>query len=392
MKLFAYLRKTLGPDFHRDDGRYLNGVTSPTVIPMKIGIQRLCFFLCLLLTQTTFAAPPQFNTVTPNHKLEFPRDFGAHPDFRTEWWYATGWLQTPDGKPLGFQVTFFRSATDHDRANPSRFAPAQLIVAHAALSDPAIGKLQHDQKIARASMGLAQAQEGNTNVSLHQWRMQRQADGSYQVHLPARDFILKLNMKPTQPLLLQGEQGYSRKGPQPGQASYYYSEPQLQVSGQVTRKGKTLAVQGNAWLDHEWSTSVLDPAATGWDWVGANLDDGSALMAFQIRAKNGSTLWKHATLRAANGKLTHYTGDALRFTPQRQWRSPRTGASYPVAMQIETGNTHWLLTPLQDDQELDSRQSTGAVYWEGAVKVSRDGQLVGRAYLELTGYLKPLKL
>jgi predicted secreted hydrolase len=368
--MFAILRKTLGPDFHRDDGRYLNGIISTTVIPVKTGIQRLFFFLCILLTQTSFAAPPQFSNVTPNHQLTFPHDYGAHPDFRTEWWYATGWLQTPDGKPLGFQVTFFRSATEHERANPSRFAPTQLIVAHAALSDPALGKLQHDQKIARAGLGLAQAHESNTNVSLHQWHLLRQADGSYQVKIPAREFVLTLNMKP----------------------SYYYSEPQLQVSGQVTRNGKMIAVTGNAWLDHEWSTSVLDPAASGWDWVGANLDDGSALMAFQIRAKNGSTLWKHATLRAANGKLTHFTGEALRFTPQRQWRSPRTGASYPVAMQIETGNTRWLLTPLQDDQELDSRQSTGAVYWEGAVKVTRDGQPAGRAYLELTGYLKPLKL
>lgn len=368
--LLAYLRKTLGP----------------------VGIQCICFLLSLLLTQASTAAPPQFSTVTPSYKLEFPRDFGAHPDFRTEWWYATGWLQTPDGKPLGFQVTFFRSATGHDRANPSNFAPKQLIVAHAALSDPALGKLLHDQKIARAGLGLAEAQEGNTRLSLHQWKMQRETDGSYQVQLPARDFVLSLNMKPTQPLLLQGQQGYSRKGPKAAQASYYYSEPQLNVSGKITRAGKTLAVQGKAWLDHEWSTSVLDTAAVGWDWVGANLDDGSALMAFRIRTKDGSTLWNHATLRAANGKLTHYTGDALRFTPQRQWRSPRTGASYPVALQVDTGNTRWLLTPLQDDQELDSRQSTGAVYWEGAVKVTRDGQPAGHAYLELTGYLKPLKL
>lgn len=389
--MFGKLRKTLGPSVRWDDG-FISVILKITVAPAYAGVQRLCLLLIFLLTQSAFAAPPQFSNVTPDHKLAFPRDYGAHPDFRTEWWYATGWLQTPDGKPLGFQVTFFRSATDHDRANPSRFAPAQLIIAHAALSDPAIGKLQHDQKIARAGLGLAQAQEGTTNVSLHQWHMQRQVDGSYQVQVPARDFVLTLNMKPTQPLLLQGEQGYSRKGPQPVQASYYYSEPQLQVSGQVTRAGKTQALQGSAWLDHEWSTSVLDPAATGWDWVGANLDDGSALMAFQIRTKNGRTLWKHATLRAANGKLTHFTGDALRFTPQRQWRSPRTGASYPVAMQIDTGNTRWLLTPLQDDQELDSRQSTGAVYWEGAVKLMRDGQPAGRAYLELTGYLKPLKL
>ena len=342
--------------------------------------------------QLACAASPQFSSVTPHHALAFPRDFGAHPDFRTEWWYATGWLQTPDGKPLGFQVTFFRSATEHDRSNPSGFAPTQLIIAHAALSDPALGKLQHDQKIARAGLGLAAAQEGNTNVRLHQWQMQRQPDSSYEVQVPARDFVLTLTLKPSQPLLLQGEQGYSRKGPTAAQASYYYSEPQLQVSGQVTRKGKSIAVKGHAWLDHEWSSSVLDPTAAGWDWVGANLDDGSALMAFQIRAKNGSTLWQHATHRAANGKLSHYAGAAVKFTPQRLWRSPRTGANYPVGMQVDTGNTRWLLTPLQDDQELDSRQSTGAVYWEGAVSVKRDGQPAGRAYLELTGYLKPLKL
>jgi predicted secreted hydrolase len=391
VKLFAYLRKTLGSDFHRDDGSYTFTLKN-TVIPAKAGIQRLYFFLCILLTQVSFAAPPQFSPVMPNHPLAFPRDFGAHPDFRTEWWYATGWLQTPDGKPIGFQVTFFRSATAHDRANPSRFAPTQLIVAHAALSDPAAGKLQHDQKIARAVFGLAAAQEGNTDVRLHQWRMQRDVNGHYQIALPARDFTLSLSLKPTQSILLQGEQGYSRKGPAPQQASYYYSEPQLQVSGSIRRGGKTVAVSGSAWLDHEWSTSVLDAAAVGWDWVGANLDDGSALMAFQIRSKDGQSLWRHATLRDAQGKMTHYDGEAVRFTPQRQWKSSRTGATYPVAMQVETGQTRWLLTPLQDDQELDSRQSTGAVYWEGAVRVVRDGLPAGRAYLELTGYLKPLKL
>lgn len=362
------------------------------LVPKWLLALLLSMLLQLFSAAPALAGPPVFSSVVPGKSLNFPRDFGAHPDFRTEWWYATGWLQTPDGKPIGFQVTFFRSATEHDANNPSRFAPKQLIVAHAALSDPALGKLVHDQKIARAGFGLAQASEATTNLKLHQWTMRREADGRYQIAIPARDFTLSLTLKPTQPVLLQGEQGYSRKGPEAGEASYYYSEPQLTVSGQITRKGKAMTVNGNAWLDHEWSSTVLDPRAVGWDWVGANLDDGSALMAFRIRTADGQALWQHATLRDAAGRLRQFSSDAIRFTPQREWRSPRTGARYPVAMQIDTGDSRWQLVPLQDDQELDSRQSTGAVYWEGAVRIERNGKPAGRGYFEMTGYLKALKL
>jgi predicted secreted hydrolase len=166
----------------------------------------------------------------------------------------------------------------------------------------------------------------------------------------------------------------------------------LRVTGSVTRGGKPLAVTGDAWLDHEWSTSVLDADAAGWDWLGADLDDGSALMAFRIRDKSGAKLWAHAALRDKDGHVTQYGPQQIRFIPLRTWRSPRTGAAYPVATRIEIGPTAWQLTPLQDDQELDSRQSTGAVYWEGAVSVQRDGKPAGHGYLELTGYFKPLKL
>lgn len=357
---------------------------------------RFAIFLAAISWLSVFfsasAAPPQFSQVTPGKPIVFPRDFGAHPDFRTEWWYATGWLETADKKPLGFQVTFFRSATDHDTANPSRFAPKHLIVAHAALSDPAVGKLVHDQKIAREGFGLAYAKEGNTDVKLEEWTFARNANGRYQANVAARDFSLSLSLTPTQAPMLQGEKGMSRKGPKPEQASYYYSEPHLQVSGTISRDGKPVAVTGTAWLDHEWSTTVLDPNAAGWDWVGANLDDGSALMAFQIRTRDGAKLWAHASLRDKAGNVTQFKPDEVRFLPQRIWRSPRTNAAYPVATRIETGSAIWSLTPLQDDQELDSRQSVGAVYWEGAVTVTRDGQPAGRGYLEMTGYVQPLKL
>ena len=357
---------------------------------MQAFILRLLAMLALAFP--VLAAPPQLSAVVPGKAVVLPQDFGAHPDFRTEWWYVTGWLETPDGKPLGFQVTFFRSATDHDADNPSRFAPKQLIIAHAALSDPAVGKLLHEQKSAREGFGRAYAHTGNTDVKLDTWRFVRENDGRYRASLPGREFTLDLVLTPTQPPMLQGENGFSRKGPKPEQASYYYSEPQLKVAGSVSGNGSTRAVTGSAWLDHEWSTTVLDPDAAGWDWVGANMDDGSALMAFRIRLKNGGTLWSHAALRDGSGRVSHFGPGQVTFLPVRSWRSPRTGATYPVAMQVSVGDATWQLEPLQDDQELDSRQSTGSVYWEGAVTVKRDGRPVGRGYLELTGYVKPLKL
>ncbi|SFU61828.1 Predicted secreted hydrolase [Pseudoduganella namucuonensis] len=371
----------------------------PRPMPPHVALLALLVPLLLLALATTraaMAAPPRLAAVTPlppGASLRFPRDYGAHPDYKTEWWYATGWLKTPDGKDLGYQVTFFRSATGNDRDNPSQFAPHQLIIGHAALSDPSVGKLLHDQRSARAGFGLAYAKTGDTDVKLDDWRMLRAADGSYRVTLAASAFTLELTLAPTQPPLLQGENGYSRKGPGAGQASYYYSEPQLKTSGTITRAGgRPQAVTGATWLDHEWSTQVLDADASGWDWVGANLDDGGALMAFHIRGKTGGKLWAHATWRDASGKITHYAPDQVSFTPQRKWRSPRTNAEYPVATQLATGATVWHISPLQDDQELDSRRSTGAVYWEGAVTVARDGARAGLGYLELTGYVRPMKL
>jgi predicted secreted hydrolase len=351
------------------------------------------FTLLLLAAQWCHAAPPAFAPVTPGRTLTFPADFGAHPDYRTEWWYVTGWLERPDGKPLGFQVTFFRSRTDTDPANPSAFAPKQLIIGHAALSDPSVGRLVHDQRSAREGFGLAWAKTGTTDLKLDDWRMVRDPDGSYHVSVRSRELALDLRLAPTQPLLLQGTLGYSRKGPRPEQASYYYSEPQLAVSGSAGHGGGPLQqVRGSAWLDHEWSSQVLDPDASGWDWLGANLDDGSALMAFQIRSKGGDKLWAHAVLRDASGKVTQFAPEQVSFTPQARWKSPRTNAVYPVATTIALGTTRWQVTPLQPDQELDSRRSTGAVYWEGAVTVARDGVPAGRGYLELTGYFRPMKL
>ena len=349
--------------------------------------------LLTLLALSARAEPPVFAPVTPGAALTFPRDYGAHPEFRTEWWYVTGWVETPDKRPLGFQVTFFRSRTGVDGANPSHFTPRQLVIGHAALSDPAVGRLVHDQRSAREGFGLAWARPGNTDLKLDDWRMVRDQDGTYRVTIRSNQLTLELRLRPTQPVLAQGQGGYSRKGPSAQHASYYYSEPQLAVTGSVGRAGMAAtAVTGSAWLDHEWSSEALQPDAVGWNWVGANLDDGGALMAFQIRDKQGGKLWAHATRRDKAGKVTHYAPEQITFTPQTLWTSPRTQATYPIATTITTGDQVWQIVPLQNDQELDSRRSTGAVYWEGAVTIQQNGRRVGRGYLEMTGYVQPMKL
>lgn len=356
-------------------------------------MRRVLVVLVFLLCGSALADPPEFAPVRPGTTLTFPRDFGAHPEFRTEWWYVTGWVETPDKKPLGFQVTFFRSRTEHDPRNPSAFAPRQLVIGHAALSDPEVGRLVHDQRSAREGFGLAWARTGNTDLKLDDWRMVRESSGNYRVTVRSSELTLELRLQPTQAVLVQGEGGYSRKGASPQHASHYYSEPQLKVSGSVGRSGSApVAVTGSAWLDHEWSSEALQPEASGWDWIGVNLDDGGALMAFQIRKEGGGKLWAHATHRDPAGKVTRFAPDQVNFTPSAHWKSPRTGAVYPVAFEVATGPLRWLVQPLQQDQELDSRRSTGAVYWEGAVTVTRDGRRLGRGYLEMTGYVRPMKL
>jgi predicted secreted hydrolase len=351
----------------------------------------LVVFMLAFCTQAMAQDPASFASVTPDRPVQWPQDSGAHPAFRTEWWYATGWLETPDHKPLGFQITFFRSKTGKGGDEKSAFDPSQLIIAHAALSDPAHGRLVHDQNIARQGMGLAYAKTGNTDVRLDKWSMTRASDGRYSVDADAAGFALHLTFKPTQPPMIQGERGYSRKGPSPAQASYYYSEPQLEVSGSVVRPSSArVNVTGHAWLDHEWSSTLLASDATGWDWLGANLDDGTALMAFKVRARDGHAVWAHAALRRADGRTTQFGPADVSFTPARTWRSPRTGTRYPVAMDVRAGEMHWRLAPLMDDQELDSRDSTGALYWEGAVTLSGSGN--GRGYLELTGYSNAVEM
>lgn len=352
--------------------------------------------LLLIWSQALATPPVSYPAVQRGTALSFSRDHGAHPAYRTEWWYATGWLEIADAdgrtRPLGFQITFFRSRPGLGETGGSRFRPEQLLFAHAALSDPQQGRLLHDQRAARAGFALAEAERQDTRVHIDAWSLVRDADGGYRARIPARGFSLDLAMRPTQPLLLQGEAGFSRKGPRPEQASHYYSQPQLAVSGTLAYQGRRQALRGQAWLDHEWSSELLDPAAVGWDWLGLNLDDGGALMAFRIRDHAGAPLWAGGTYRDRQGQRRVLGVDEVTFVPLRRWRSPRSGIDYPVVMRVRAAGLTLELRPLLDDQELDGRASTGTRYWEGAVTAHAQGRRLGRGYLELTGYGQALRL
>ena len=342
-----------------------------------------------------FAAPriraADYPPVVAGVPLAFPRDHGAHPAFRTEWWYVTGWLADRAGGEYGFQVTFFRNRPGVAESAASAFAARQLLFAHAALADPRRGRLLHDQRAAREGFGLAGAAETHTHAWIDDWSLASAGDG-YAAKIAGREFALDLALTSPQPILPQGEGGYSRKGSRPEQASHYYSRPQLGVSGTITLAGAPVPVTGTAWLDHEWSSEMLAAGGVGWDWAGINLGDGGALMAFRIRGRDGRALWAGGTLRGADGAIRTFAPDAVAFAPQRTWRSPRTSVEYPVAMSLAAGGVEYTLSPLFDDQELDSRASTGTIYWEGAVKAAVSGREVGRGYLELTGYGQPLRL
>jgi predicted secreted hydrolase len=356
----------------------------------QVGRAATYFFLAVFAVNV-FAEPPvvEYPEVVPDYQIEFPRDEGSHPQFRTEWWYITGTVQDAAGAAFGFQVTFFRSRPGFDEANPSRFAAKQLLFAHAALSDPQRGQLLRDERSARAGFGIAEASQGLLNVAIDDWSLSTKAGGAgYSARVQAREFQLQLDYEPTQAPLVHGTGGYSQKGPQAAAASYYYTLPQLRTSGHLVIGGRDYRVNGTAWLDHEWSSSILDAAAQGWDWVGINLDDGGALMAFQMRNLQGQEHWAAATMRTrATAGTATFAPTQVEWRPVRRWRSARTGIDYPVEWKILIGERTISLRPLFDDQENDARGSTGTIYWEGAVIAFDETQRrIGTGYLELTGY------
>jgi predicted secreted hydrolase len=352
------------------------------------------------------------SAVQRGRHLVFPRDHGAHLEARTEWWYLTGVLRTEAQALWGFQITFFRSRTGIEGPADGRLVPRQLLFAHAALSEVASQRHGHDERITRWN-GLpsaapdapvfAAAATDTTAVHIGRWFLRRDGGDAGRLQLAAvrdgglaaQQFSLRLQLQRQQPLLLQGQAGFSSKGPQEVYASHYYTEPQLRAQGEISLGGGSLLrVSGSAWLDHEWSDALLHPEALGWDWIGINLHDGSALTAFQLRRADGSALWAGGSWRAAGlAEARNFGAAEVRWQAERHWRSPATGARYPVAWRIDTPAGSFVLNAVFDAQELDARRSTGTIYWEGLSRLlDGGGRELGLGYLEMTGYAGRLQL
>ncbi len=343
------------------------------------------------MTQRSFAENGFYPPVKPR-RLEFPKDHGSHPDYRTEWWYLTGWLgEGPSA--MGFQLTFFRSRTQHAPENPSRLAPSQLLFAHAAMAVGQDNVFVHANRAGRLNGTSLRADPMDTHLQFEDWYLKRIQDNASEVYegrFSDQDYGLSFTARTAQKVILRGREGVSPKGPRPEQASYYYSRAPLQVKASVQWGAQKKSLQGRAWLDHEWSSQLLMPGAVGWDWLGIHLRDGGTLMAFRIRNKRSEAIYAHVDARDSEGRPSK-AWRMLRWQPSGSWRS-KSLIDYPVPMDLLVGAERYRLVPLLLAQEVDARASTGGFYWEGAVSLMQGERLLGQGYLELTGYGAPLQL
>ena len=320
----------------------------------------------------------------------FPTDHGAHNDFQTEWWYYTGNLQTPDERHFGFQFTIFRRAITPDSSQTnSEWRSNQVYFAHFALSDIEGEAFYHDQRFSRAGAGLAGAMvDPALRIWIEDWVIEAQDDEATRVSIQARanDYAIDLTLEQTKAPALQGQNGLSPKSNAPGNASYYYSFSRLETTGTIVVGGDTFDVNGNTWMDHEFSTSALGEDALGWDWFGLIFDNQQELMIGQIRQVDGNVepafggLWVYP-----DGSTQYLNAEDFTIAVTDQWESPHSGAIYPaawdVSVQLPDATVEFQVIPLIPDQEL---HSNGIIYWEGAVEII--GDVSGYGYAELTGY------
>jgi predicted secreted hydrolase len=355
----------------------------------------------------TSGAQAQWREASPGYRFEFPRDHASHPEYKLEWWYYTGNVQTADGRRFGYQVTFFRVGIDATPANPSRWAVRDLFMTHLAVSDPAGQRYRFDERLSRGGPGLAGAETERYLVWNEGWRAGlaraagadgRQSLAAAQPDDPAH-FIraisdnagVDLVLDPGKPPAINGIDGISQKGAMTGNASHYYSLTRMPTRGTIIIDGERFEVTGESWMDHEFGTSFLEKEQQGWDWLSMQLADGRELMLYQLRRGDGSRDPRSSgTLIDQRGATTHLAAGDFSLTPADQTFRAPSGAVYPIRWSIRIPKAQLALdvtTPLAN-QEL-STQGAGISYWEGAIDVSGTSgrsPITGRGYLEMTGY------
>jgi predicted secreted hydrolase len=321
-------------------------------------------------------------------QFRFPDDHGAHPRFRNEWWYFTGNLRAANGRRFGYQFVIFRIALKPASSiHPSRWAGNQVYMSHFALTDPHAQRFIFQERFSRPAIGLAGAQSQPFRVWLENWSVTEVGDNRWELHATTPRIRLQLELQPQKPVVLQGEKGLSRKNSTSGNASYYYSIPRLATHGRVTIDEVTHAVDGESWLDREWSTSALGDDQVGWDWLSLQLSNGYDLMFYQLRRKDGAIdPFSSGTLIDPDGQTVPLRGNDISIDVLETWQSPR-GGRYPSRwrLRIPSRDMDMVIRPIQADQELD----VSVRYWEGAVDFTgrQDGvEISGHGYVELTGY------
>lgn len=348
------------------------------------------------LELTQVGEPAEFARALEPRQLHFPLDHGPHLEYQTEWWYYVGNLQTPEGRHFGFQLTFFRRGLQPGEADrASSFGANHIYSAHLALTDTKGGQHRAWERYSRGAFGLAGAQASPYRLWLDDWSAESLDLQANVVLLSGaeQDVSLDLTLRAAKPPALHGEGGLSRKGADPGNASYYVSITRMTAEGRLTLGGETHEVQGEAWFDHEWGTSALGPLAVGWDWFGLQLEDGRELMAFRIRQLDGSIDPASAgTLIGPDGDTEALTTEQVMIESLGSWTSPENGATYPSGWRLRIPDRGLDLTLQPQLRDQENRLSV--VYWEGAVRVdgtSLGDSIGGAGYVELTGYLRPLE-
>jgi predicted secreted hydrolase len=371
------------------------------IISLALGL--LLFSGALLLGNSEKATPfSAFVTLNDDHedgfsradgslRFLFPEDFGPHADFQTEWWYYTGNLEDSEGRHFGYQLTFFRRALIPEalaEARESEWASNHIYMAHFALNDTQEGQFYAFERFSREGVELAGATSLPFQVWLEDWRVEQIDSSEFILFAKNQEIEIELLLSDDKGPSLHGNQGYSQKGPESGNASYYYSQSRLASEGTIQIGEETFDVSGQSWKDHEFSTSALSAGQIGWDWFSIQLDDQRDLMLFQIRRDDGSIdPYSAASIILENGRVISLSANQFSLEAGDHWESPHSGAQYPLQWEIKipSQGIELYIVPLIKDQELN----LSFIYWEGAVRVEGliDGKAVtGMGYIEMTGY------
>jgi predicted secreted hydrolase len=357
--------------------------------------RRLLIFLCsLVLVPVVLADSGAFTPAREGYRYQFPRDHGSHDRFRTEWWYYTGNLVAKDGRPFGYQLTFFRRGIPLDQVEtlPSNWSITQLYLAHFAVSDLKKNRFRYVEKLSRAGLGQAGAEAERLHVWIDHWRAETRTSDAQTLEASDGDLAMALALAPEKPLVVHGTGGISRKGAEAGQASHYYSHTRLATTGRLTIGDESFDVTGTTWMDHEFGSADLSPELVGWDWFSLQMTDQTELMLYRLRRADGSAdPVSSGTFIDRDGHGHHLSLHDFLLEPISFWTSPSSKARYPQRWRLSVPSRHLALelVPRIVDQELRTKGSTQVTYWEGAIEstgTSGGKPLTGFGYMELTGY------